>query len=362
MQVSVVIVNYNVCYFLELCLRTVQLAMANLEAEIIVVDNASTDESRQYLPPRFPDVQFIWNDTNLGFSKANNLGVAGARGKYVLILNPDTLVPENCLITALDFFAAHPDAGALGMRMFDGRFRFLPESKRGFPNLATAFFKLSGLIHLFPRHRVISNYYLGHLSADYMQEVEVLAGAFMFIPRELYLRVGGFDERYFMYAEDIDLSYSIASAGYRTYYLPEPGIIHFKGESTLRTAANARHFYEAMLLFRQKYGNRVSFLSRSLAEAAIKARTLRDKIRSKKSIRPEKEILSRAAYKICRELSDYNPDQPCLFVLGDSISLEELFTSLRQQPPRTPIRFKWKNSNVWIGSDDPDEKGEIIRE
>ncbi|GAB2674639.1 hypothetical protein GCM10027036_30260 [Flavihumibacter cheonanensis] len=362
MQVSVVIVNYNVCYFLELCLHSLQLAMANLEAEIIVVDNASTDESRQYLPLRFPAVQFIWNDTNLGFSKANNIGVAAARGKYVLILNPDTLVPGNCLTAALEFFATHPDAGALGMRMYDGHFRFLPESKRGFPTLATAFFKLSGLIHLFPKHRLISSYYLGHLSADYIQEVEVLAGAFMFIPREIYLRVGGFDERYFMYGEDIDLSYSIASAGYRTYYLPEPGIIHFKGESTLRTAANARHFYEAMLLFRQKYGNRVSFLSRALAEAAIAARTLRDKVRSKKSIRPEKEFPSRAAYRICRELSAYNPDQPCLFVLGDGIRLEELFTALRRQPPRAPIRFKWKNSDVWIGSDDPDEKGEIIRE
>ncbi len=362
MQVSVVIVNYNVCYFLELCLHSLQLAMANLEAEIIVVDNASTDESHQYLPARFPAVQFIWNDTNLGFSKANNLGVAAAKGKYVLILNPDTLVPETCLNTALDFFAAHPDAGALGMRMYDGRFRFLPESKRGFPTLATAFFKLSGLIHLFPRHKVISSYYLGHLSADYVQKAEVLAGAFMFIPREIYLRVGGFDERYFMYAEDIDLSYSIAKAGYRIYYLPDPGIIHFKGESTVRTAANARHFYEAMLLFRRKYGNQVSFLSRALAEAAIAARTLRDKIRSKKPIRTGKEVRSQTAYKICRELSDYNPDQPCLFVLGEGIRLEELFTELRRQAPRTPIRFKWKNSNVWIGSDDPDEKGEIIRE
>ena len=362
MQVSVVIVNYNVCYFLELCLHTLQLAMASLDGEIIVVDNASSDESRQYLPSRFPSVQFILNDTNLGFSKANNLGVKAAKGKYVLILNPDTLVSETCLTTALDFFAGHPDAGALGMRMYDGRFRFLPESKRGFPTLTTAFFKLSGLIHLFPRNRVISSYYLGHLSAVYVQQVDVLAGAFMFIPRDIYLEVGGFDERYFMYAEDIDLSYSIAKAGYRNYYLPEPGIIHFKGESTLRTAANARHFYEAMLLFREKYGNRVSFLSRALAEAAIAVRTLRDKISSKKSYRPGNEVRDRSSYKICRELSAYSPDQPCLFVLGDHIRLEELFKALRRQPPRTTIRFKWKNTAVWIGSDDPDEKGEIIRE
>lgn len=362
MQVSVVIVNYNVCYFLELCLHSVQLAIADLDAEIIVVDNASTDASRQYLPPRFPAVRFIWNDINSGFSKATNMGVGAAQGNFVLILNPDTLLAESSIRSSLDFFTSHPDAGAVGMRMYDGSFSFLPESKRGFPSFSTAFYKLSGLVHLFPTNPVISNYYLGHLSAEQVQQVDVLAGAYILLPRDLYLRVGGLDERYFMYAEDIDLSYSITRAGYKNYYLPEPGILHFKGESTLRTAANARHFYEAMLLFRQKYGKRVSIFSRLLAEAAIGVRRLRDTIGRKGASSSQHAKTPATAYRICLELSDYNPEFPSLFVLGDAIRIDELFLELRRQPPRAPLRFTWKNSRVWIGSDDPDEKGEIILE
>ncbi|KYP15785.1 glycosyltransferase family 2 protein, partial [Flavihumibacter sp. CACIAM 22H1] len=348
MLLSVVIVNYNVCFFLQACLYSLRAALQHLDHEIIVVDNASTDNSRAYLPSRFPEVRFIWNETNLGFSKANNLGAATAAGEYLLILNPDTILPENCISTALDFIQSHPDAGAVGMRMYDGRFRFLPESKRGFPSLLTAFYKLSGLIHVFPRNKQVAHYYLGHRSPDIVQQVEVLAGACMLLPRQLYLEVGGFDERYFMYGEDIDLSYSITQAGYKNYYLPHPGIIHFKGESTVRSAANARHFYEAMLSFRHKYGKKATWFSRFLVEFAIGVRTLREKLK----ISPgTQKIPSQQQFHTCSQLTTYDPAIPTIFVPGLNYSLEEVFGTLKNRPPKTAIRFKWPQSDVAVGSD-----------
>jgi GT2 family glycosyltransferase len=361
MQLSVIIVNYNVCYFLESCLYSVQAAMQGIEGEIIVVDNASSDNSRAYLPARFPQVRFIWNENNLGFSKANNQGAATAKGEYLLILNPDTILPESCIQTALDFIHTHPDAGALGMRMYDGRFCYLPESKRGLPTLTTAFFKLSGLIHLFPGNKHIAHYYLGDRSPEKVQEVDVLAGAFIFLSRKLYLEVGGFDERYFMYGEDIDLSYSISLAGHKNYYLPDPGILHFKGESTVRTAENARHFYEAMQLFRHKYGKKTSWISQLLVKTAIGIRTIREKIRGTDAA---KKFVSRplAAFFHCRKLSDYDPNRPTIFFPGQPYTLDELFQELKRRPPKTAIRFKWPEATAIIGSDDPDERGEIILE
>lgn len=368
MQLSVVIVNYNVCYFLEQCLASLQAALKNISSEIIVVDNHSTDNSRDYLPLRFPGVRFIWNESNPGFSRANNQGAAMARGEYLLILNPDTILPETCLETALDFIRSHPDAGAVGMRMFDGRFRYLPESKRGLPDFATAFFKLSGLIRLFPTHPRIGRYYLGHLSPDKIHPIEVLAGAFMLIPRAAYLRVGGFDERYFMYGEDIDLSYSLSRAGYRNYYLPEPGILHFKGESTVRSAENARHFYEAMLLFRNKYGKKSSVVSKMLVEIAIRLRTVREKLRgtepakTRGANRNGMDPASADFYLICADLATYQSDRPTIFLLGGQLKADLLFERFRKEPPRAPVRFRWIGTAAAVGSDHPDQRGEIILE
>ncbi len=361
MQLSVIIVNFNVCYFLELCLHTVQAAITDLEAEIIVVDNASVDVSKTRLPATFPTVKFIWNTENLGFSRANNIGVAAAAGEYILLLNPDTLVPETAITKCLEFLQTKPDAGAVGIRMYDGRFRFLPESKRGFPDLQTAFYKLSGLIHLFPRHPSIGRYYLGHLQEDEICQVDILAGAFILLKRSTYQQIGGFDERYFMYGEDIDLSYSIQRAGFKNYYLPNPGIIHFKGESTTRTAVNARHFYEAMLLFREKYGKKSGWPGRWLIEMAIGIRSLRERLRGWQSKNTKVSLLKKQ-FNICRSLDNYQPDQPQIFVLGGNFGLEELFQLLKRNPPQKSIRFSWKDNGMAIGSDDPDEKGEIIPE
>ncbi len=254
MQVSVIIVNYNVRYFLEQCLHSVLRAMRGVEGEIIVVDNASSDNSMAYLPPLFPSVHFISNNTNLGFARANNQALARCTGAYVLFLNPDTLVPENFLQKTLAYIQQQPNAGALGVRMLDGKGRFLPESKRAFPSPWVSFAKLSGLAALFPRSGFFNRYALGHLDEYCNHEVPVLAGACMLVRRELLLQLKGFDENYFLYGEDIDLSYRIQKAGYTNHYFAEMAIIHFKGESSANaTLSRVRFFYTAMLVFVQKH-------------------------------------------------------------------------------------------------------------
>jgi GT2 family glycosyltransferase len=270
-QLSIIIVNYNVKYFLEQCLHSVQAALQNLSAEVIVVDNASTDGSNAYLPPLFPWVKWIANAQNTGFGVANNQAVAIAQGEYVLFLNPDTLLPEDCLERCLSFLQAHPQAGALGIRMLDGSGQYLPESKRGFPAPLTSLFKLSGLAGTFPHSKLFARYYMGHLSERENHPVEVLAGAFMLVRRQVLQQTGAFDERFFMYGEDIDLSYRIRQAGWQNWYFAESNIIHFKGESTKKGSLNyVRMFYQAMSLFVQKhYSSGGALLYRWLIEAAI---------------------------------------------------------------------------------------------
>lgn len=254
MQLSIVIVNYNVKYFLEHCLRSVYTAIRNLDAEVIIVDNNSTDDSYPYISKLFGDVRFILNKENAGFAKACNQGVTIAAGRYILFLNPDTLIAEDSLERALQVFDIVPATGALGVRMFDGTGRFLKESKRGFPSLAASFFKLSGINRYFRGVRFFDHYYMGHLPAEEDHHVEVLCGAFMLVPRDVLLAVGGFDERFFMYGEDIDLSYRIVKAGYKNYYLASPPILHFKGESTSKNSAKyVKTFYQAMSLFVAKH-------------------------------------------------------------------------------------------------------------
>ena len=254
MRLSVIIVNYNVKYFLEQCLYAVQRACTKLDAEIIVVDNNSTDGSREFLEPAFPAVKFIWNSNNIGFAKANNQACAQATGEYILFLNPDTLVPEDCFTECIRFLASHNNSGGLGVRMIDGSGKFLKESKRAFPSPLTSLYKLSGLSMLFPRSGTFARYHLGHLSEHENHEVDVLAGAFMLVPRQILNEVGCFDETFFMYGEDVDLSYRIQKAGYRNFYFSECSIIHFKGESTKRGSMNyVRLFYKAMNLFVKKH-------------------------------------------------------------------------------------------------------------
>jgi len=238
-------------------------AIKNIEAEVFVVDNNSTDGSRQYFTNRYNNVTFIWNNKNEGFAKANNLGVKQALGEYILFLNPDTVLQEDCLEKAMHYMLSHPEAGALGIKMLDGSGKFLKESKRSFPSPATSFYKLSGLSGLFPQSKVFSKYYLGHLDKNKNHEVDVLAGAFMMIPKKIINEIGSFDEDFFMYGEDIDLSYRIQQAGYKNVYFAESSIVHFKGESTKRGSLNyVRLFYKAMSVFAQKhYGSKAKLFN-----------------------------------------------------------------------------------------------------
>ncbi len=258
MQLSIIIVNYNVKYFLEQCLCSVRKAIKNIEAEIFVVDNNSTDGSEQFFKDKNPQVKFIWNKENIGFSRANNIAVKMATGKYILFLNPDTIIPEDCLEKSLSFLKSQPNAGALGIKMLDGSGNFLKESKRSFPSPLTSFYKLSGLAKLFPHSSVFSKYHLGNLDENKNHDVEVLAGAFMMVPQKIIQSIGSFDEGFFMYGEDIDLSYRIHNAGYKNFYFAESNILHFKGESTRRGRLNyVKLFYKAMSIFARKhYGNK----------------------------------------------------------------------------------------------------------
>jgi len=254
MKLTVVIVNYNVKYFLEQCLHTAIKAGSRLSSEIIVVDNDSVDGSCQMVEEKFPEVKLIANKENLGFSKANNQAIRIAKGEYILLLNPDTVVEEDCFLKIVEFMDKTPEAGGLGVKMIDGKGRFLPESKRGLPTPEVAFWKMFGFSRLFPRSKRFGQYHLGYLDKNQIHEVDVLAGAFMLLRRETLDKVGLLDEDYFMYGEDIDLSYRITKGGYKNYYFPETTILHYKGESTKKGSINyVKVFYSAMIIFAGKH-------------------------------------------------------------------------------------------------------------
>jgi len=242
----------------------VEKAIDNIDAEVIVIDNNSTDDSIAYLQPKFPFVRFIYNEENVGFAKANNQALQYCSGDYVLYLNPDTIIPEDCLEKCFAFFDKTPDCGALGIKMIDGSGTFLPESKRGFPSPLASFFKLTGLSDLFPRSRIFNQYSLGYLSPFENHKVDVLAGAFLMAKSSIIEAAKGFDEAFFMYGEDIDLSYRIQQMGYNNYYFADSTIIHFKGESTKKGSLNyVRMFYSAMSIFVHKHysGNQARIFS-----------------------------------------------------------------------------------------------------
>jgi len=254
MKLSVIIVNYNVKYFLEQCLYSVQRALKNIEGEVFVVDNNSVDGSCEMLRHKFTDIHLIENKKNYGFSYANNQAIKISTGEYVLLLNPDTLVEEDTFTKICDFMDMHPDAGGLGVKMIDGNGNFLPESKRGLPTPWVAFYKIFGLSRLFPKSAKFNRYHLGFLDKDDINEVEILSGAFMLIRKATLDKTGLLDETFFMYGEDIDLSYRILKAGYKNYYFPKTTIIHYKGESTKKGSINyVLVFYNAMIIFARKH-------------------------------------------------------------------------------------------------------------
>ena len=254
LDISIVIVNYNVEYFLEQCLNSAFKALEKVKGEIFVVDNNSIDGSVEMVRNKFPEAIVIDNKENLGFSKANNQAMRLAKGKYILLLNPDTVVEEDTFEKCVNFMNAHPKAGGLGVRMIDGKGKFLPESKRGLPKPAVAFYKIFGISKLFPKNKRFGQYHLGFLDEFETNEVEILSGAFMLMSHEALSKVGLLDETFFMYGEDIDLSYRIIQGGYKNYYFPETQIIHYKGESTKKSSINYVFvFYRAMVIFAKKH-------------------------------------------------------------------------------------------------------------
>lgn len=256
MQLSVIILNYNVRYFLEQCVLSVQQALKGIDAEVIVIDNDSPDDSCAMMKERFPDVHLIENKYNAGFSKGNNIGVDAAKGKYVCILNPDTVVAEDTFTKVLAFAESQKNFGISGVKLVDGRGCFLPECKRGVPTPWVAFTKIGGLYKLLPRREIFNRYYAQHLHEDQTGKVDILVGAFMVMERKLYLEVGGFDEDCFMYSDDIDLSYMVLKKGLRNFYYADTSVIHYKGESTVKDGAYMKRFREAMQFFYQKHFRR----------------------------------------------------------------------------------------------------------
>lgn len=254
MKLSVIIVNYNVRYFLEQALLSVRKAASGIDHEVWVVDNNSVDGSVEMLESKFPEVKIIANTTNTGFSRANNQAILQSKGEYVLLLNPDTVVGEDTFLKCIQKMDEDPEIGAIGVRMIDGGGNYLPESKRGFPSPMTAFFKTTGLYKLFPKSGYFNKYYHGDLNPGDNHYIEILSGAFMFIRRDALDKAGLLDEDFFMYGEDIDLSYRILKAGYKNYYLADTTIIHYKGESTKKGTLNyVKTFYQAMIIFANKH-------------------------------------------------------------------------------------------------------------
>ncbi len=254
MKLSVIIVNYNVSAFLEQALASAVKAMRGIDGEIFVVDNHSVDNSVAMVKMKFPQVKLIENQENVGFAKANNQAIRISSGEYVLLLNPDTLVEEDTFEKCLRFMDETPDCGGLGVKMVDGQGRFLPESKRGIPYPKSSFYKLFGLSKLFPKSKKFGAYHATYIGEDETHDVEVLSGAFMMMRKSVLDHVGLLDEDYFMYGEDIDLSYRILKGGYKNYYFPQTRIIHYKGESTKKGSLNYVYvFYKAMQIFAKKH-------------------------------------------------------------------------------------------------------------
>ena len=292
LKLSVIIVNYNVKYYLDQCIRSVLRAFEVMKkasssdssvneevAEIIVVDNHSADGSVDYLEKRYPQmlypmVRFVRSAHNLGFARANNIAIRQSRGEYVLLLNPDTIVGEYALKASVDFMDVHEDAGAVGVRMLGAQGRRAMESRRGLPTPMVSFFKMLGFCNRWPHHRLFGKYYMGYLPWDEPCQIEVVSGAYCMLRRKALDEVGLLDEDFFMYGEDIDLSYRVLKGGYHNYYLPVD-ILHYKGESTQKSSFRYVHvFYEAMLIFFRKHYSGMTFLLSLPIKTAIYAKAL----------------------------------------------------------------------------------------
>ncbi len=286
-QVSVIIVSYNVRGFLENLLASLRKALARIDSEIIVIDNFSDDDTVDILKKSHPEIKLIENRTNVGFGRANNQAVKASSGKYLLLINPDSVVEENTVEEMLKFLDSHPDAGAAGCRILNADGSLQQACRRSFPTPWVALSKIFGLSALFPKSKLFGRYNLTYLDPKEVHEVDAISGSFMFMERSVFDEVGGFDEDYFMYAEDIDLCFKIKQAGYKVYYTPATNIIHFKGESTRSSSFNRTYeFYRAMSIFvRKRYGQR-SLLSMLLRVAILMNRQTQSALTAVKNALP----------------------------------------------------------------------------
>jgi N-acetylglucosaminyl-diphospho-decaprenol L-rhamnosyltransferase len=373
MILSVVIVSYNVKFFLEQCLSSLKKAMAGIslpdgQTEVFIVDNASSDGSPDFLIPLFPRFHFIRNKENAGFAKANNQALLQCTGEFVLFLNPDTILPEDSLDTCLKFLGSAPDAGALGLHMISGTGSFLKESKRGFPSATASFYKMTGFARLFPRSRIFAAYYMGHLHEKTPHVVEVLSGAFMMVRKSILDKTGGFDEQFFMYAEDIDLSYRISQTGYRNYYIPETTLIHFKGESTRKDLRYIKMFYDAMELFMKKYfkGSRSSTqinllklgvrLHRSLAYIRLPfkrspgEKAVPRRVFVKGGMESIQELKRRLQEKKIPVSENENDAEEIIYCEGPRQSWKTIITEISKNKNRVPYKFHGSGTHAAVGS------------
>jgi GT2 family glycosyltransferase len=364
MKLSVIILNYNVRYFLELCLKSAEVAIQNIDAEIIVVDNNSPDDSCDMVKQLFPSVRLIENKENSGFSKGNNIGVAQAKGEYLCILNPDTVVSEDTFTKLIDFSDSKENLGIVGCQLIDGKGKFLPESKRNIPNPKVALKKLIG---------DDQSYYANHIEIDAIGDVEILVGAFMFLKKDTYTTVGGFDEDYFMYGEDIDLSYKVLKAGYSNMYFGETTIIHFKGESTLRDANYAKRFYGAMQIFYKKHFKQ-NIIFNGVVWLGIKLASKRssDSANVQTSVRRSYIYSAGIENTLTEQLPE--PTELSVAILdvieNDSmlvydfnlLSAKDAIGDLKHKSKLKNIVFRFlpKNSKFILGSDSAINRGEVV--
>lgn len=278
-DVSIIIVSYNVRHFLEQCLRSVYASKGQLELEIFVVDNASSDNTLDFLREQFPQAEhpefhLVNNVRNVGFGRANNQALAHAKGRYVLFLNPDTVLTEHTLTDCVTFADSHTDMGALGVMQLHSNGEFALESRHGIPTPWRAFCQMSGLSSLFPATKTFDGYHMRFFNNAAAAPIEIASGAFMLIPRDALEEIGGFDERFFMYCEDVDLCYRLLQSGRQNYYLPTP-ILHYKGASTRRGSFRYVHtFYSAMLIFFNKHYAKSARLMSPLIRLGIYLRGL----------------------------------------------------------------------------------------
>jgi len=369
MKLSVIILNYNVRYFLEQCLLSVQKALKEIDGEIIVIDNNSSDDSCQMMKQLFPNIKLIENKENLGFPKGNNIGVAEATGEYICILNPDTVVAEDTFQKLLNK-SSELSVGIIGCKLIDGTGKFLPESKRGIPTPWVAFTKIFGLYKF---SDVFGKYYAQHLTQNQSGKVDILVGAFMMMKRELYNEIGGFDENCFMYSDDIDLSYMVLIKDKYNYYFHETVVIHYKGESTIRDEKYMKRFQEAMQFFYRKHFKK-SFVFDFFMWIGMILFSLIKKNQTKEAKRTIDEyvVFSKDSLQlnlnkkqtILNDFSQFKNDlNTSIEIIFDtnSFSFKEIIEFMNCYKSKN-LTFKnyISNSNYIIGSNNSIERGEII--